>query len=160
MSLCKPWTVTVLALFASLAPPATAQVHILQTSCDTSTPNPVVHFSIVSGPATPSAVCRMGIVPASAECFPLSCGTPESWECFPGDVTTFFRADTEPRDCVAPGQTLAGFRIGLFGNQCCFSVHFFGAEGSVFLGEQEICFECHTIGTEQRTWGQTKRLFE
>lgn len=161
----NPWVKNAIAmgfavvLPALLAIPAIAQPHVVQNACRTDGPYPVVHFSIVNPATTSFAVCRMTVVPATAHCFPLQCGTPNTWTCFPGDVTTFFQAGATPGDCVAPGETQAGFSFALLGNACCFRIGFFSEDGAHFA-EQDVCFECDTVGVERRTWGRAKQLYD
>jgi hypothetical protein len=151
--------VSILAAIAVCTPAiARADVHIVQDSCDTSGSYPIVYFSIVN-PSAPSPVCRMSLVPEDGRCFLLQCGTPDTWSCFPGDVTTFFEAGAAPGACVELGERQSGFQATLLTPLCCFIAVFADAGGNT-LGTQQICFDCGTVRAESETWGRVKRLFE
>jgi hypothetical protein len=154
----QPVTVLVATILAMLAWPASAQVRVVQNSCRTNGPDPVVQFSVVSGAGTAAPVCRIVIFPTSAECFPLECTPPADWSCFPGDVATFLQANDNTA-CIAPGETLGGFQLGLNGDPCCLTFTYGTGDGTS-LGEEEFCFECATIGVDRETWGGVKRLYE
>ena len=158
---CRAWTVAIfaVAIATMLASPAAAQIRVAQNSCDTSGPDPVVRFAFVSAPGTGASVCRIVIFPTSAACFPLECITPASWSCFPGDVATFLQANNQGDACIAPGETLGGFELGLSGNPCCLTFTYSTADGTG-VGEEEFCFDCQTIGVDRQTWGGVNRLYE
>jgi hypothetical protein len=154
----KPVGVLVATILAMLPAAAGADVHVVQNSCRTNGPNPVVQFSFVNEAGTGASVCRIVIFPTSAECFPLACTPPADWSCFPGDVATFLQANNNSA-CIAPGATLGGFQLELTGDPCCLTFTYGTGDGAS-LGEEEFCFDCQTIGVDRQTWGGVKRLYE
>ena len=61
-------------------------------------------------------------------------------------------------DCIAPGTAKGGFAFLLDPDFCCYVVQFCDATGAVML-EQEECFTCQKLPTENETWGKIKELY-
>lgn len=146
-------------VLVTLTTPCEAQVRIVQNSCAPSGSNYVAQFAFVSLPSTGGSVCQINAFPLTAECFPLQCGTPPAWTCFPGDVTTFLRANDDGDACIAPGETLGGFQFGISEPICCLMFNYFASDGT-HLGGEEYCFDCTAVGVEPHTWGGAKQLYK
>jgi len=144
-------------LWTSAAAAGDTVVQVTQDSCVATNAGPVAYFSVAnSGTAVP--VCQVTVFPLDAPCFPLECGAPAGWTCFPGDVTTFWQA-AENGACISAGTSRGGFFVRLFDAACCFGVNALAADGT-FLGGQELCFQCGPVGVESRTWTHIKTLYE
>ena len=134
---------------------AMADASAVQDSCRTTGDYPTVYFSVVND--APQPVCQVTLFPYEAECLLLDCAAPDGWSCFPGNVTTFWIANSN--DACIPVGGSRGFRIQTLSVFCCYGMNLFGGDGT-HLGSKDVCFDCHTIGVEPRTWGHVKALFD
>jgi hypothetical protein len=142
-----------------------ADASVVQDSClAVGTPpnaNVWTYFTIVNF-SLPAPVCDLHLIPepfpASAGCEILDTINAPGWSSVldPGGGATFF-ANT-PGDCVPIGGSKGGFAFYLDPDFCCYVVQFTDATGAVIL-EQEECFTCQKIPTQEQSWGAIKQLY-
>lgn len=144
-----------------LAPAAAfATFSVIQDSCRVSGNEVTTHFSVVNFNSQ-VPVCDLHFIPENPVpgCVIIGCGAPAGWACALNPATrgVDWQALTAV-DCILAGQIKRGFSFTLDPDFCCYIVQFTGPNHEV-LAEQEECFNCVHIATEQQTWGKVKRLF-
>jgi hypothetical protein len=166
MNFKRSWSIFAVAVLAVLPSLAQAEVSVVQDSCirfeDAGKQYLRVHFSVVNFNA-PFDICDLHFIPegdpVDPGCVMVGCSAPDGWTCGLRNLDggADYEADT-PGDCIAAGNILRGFTFVLDPEFCCYIVQFTDANGGVFA-QQEECFSCVHVGTEDRTWGNVKRLF-
>jgi hypothetical protein len=128
--------------------PPNANVWTYMTVVNFSLPAPLCAFTMIPEPQPPTPGCVM-----------IGTDKPAGWSVFqnPFEGADWF-ANT-PADCIATGTAKGGFAFLLDPAFCCYVVQFLDATGAVML-EQEECFTCQKVPTEDSTWGKIKQLFE
>jgi len=114
----------------------------------------VINFSLQA------PVCAIHVVPEPQPVLPrceiIGLQTPAGWT---GTLTPSGGADwTTASDCIAVGGAQGEFAFLLDPDYCCYVVQFIGPAGEILL-EQEECFTCQKVPTEQNTWGQVKEFY-
>lgn len=110
-----------------------------------SLPEPVCAFSFVSEPSPPEAGCEI-----------IGIQYPAGWG---GSFTAGGASWWTTTDCIVPGSSQGSFAFYLDPAFCCYVVSFYGAAGNLLL-EQEECFTCQKVPTEEKNWGHIKQLYE
>ena len=156
-----------LTLLLSIAVPAAlwADAAVVQDSCVVVDPvGPVidVYFTVVNF-SLPAPICDVHFIPEPQPpepyCEMIGCSHPAGWSCF---LNPFGGADyfaNTPVDCIDAGSAKGGFSFRLDPSFCCYIVQFTDPTGAVML-EQEECFTCKQVPTEDGTWGRIKDLYK
>lgn len=145
---------------------AHAEASVVQDSCVTVGDGPPwdvwTHFTIVNF-SLPSAVCALTMLPEPLpvipECEMLQLQYPVGWSGFlsPQGGAEFYAL--APSDCIPVGGSKGEFAFLLDPDFCCYVVQFIDATGAVML-EQEECFTCQKVPTDDKTWGHIKELYK
>jgi hypothetical protein len=145
----------------SVAPTAAfATFSVIQDSCRTQGNTVTTYFSVVNF-NSPVPVCDLHFIPENPVpgCIMIGCSAPAGWSCAlnPSTLGVDWQA-LSPSDCITAGTIKRGFSFVLDPDFCCYIVQFTGPNHEV-LHEQEECFNCVHVGTEQKTWGNVKKMF-
>lgn len=148
------------AVALTLAPSAAfATFSVIQDSCRTAGNEVTTYFSVVNF-NSPMPVCDLHFIPENPVpgCIIIGCGAAVGWSCALNATGGVDWQALTPADCIAAGQIKRGFSFTLDPDFCCYIVQFTGPNHEV-IAEQEECFNCVHVGTEQKTWGNVKKLF-
>ena len=145
---------------------ALADASVVQDSCitvGTAPPYNVWTYFTVVNFSLPEPVCGFTLVPEPlppvAGCEIIGTQSPSGWV---GQVTPQGGASwyaVGAGDCIAPPSSKGEFAFYLDPAFCCYVASFYGAAGNLLL-EQEECFTCQKVPTEQKNWGHIKQLYE
>jgi hypothetical protein len=145
---------------------AHAEASVVQDSCVTVGDGPPwdvwTYFTIVNF-SLPSPVCALLVIPepqpVDPGCEMIDLRQPAGWT---GFFNSFGGADwfaNTPTDCIPAGTAKGEFAFLLDPDFCCYIVQFLDPTGAVML-EQEECFTCQKVPTEDKTWGHIKELYK
>lgn len=116
----------------------------------------VINFSL------PAAVCGIHVVPEPLPVLPrceiIDLHSPVGWS---GNLNATGGADwvaASPADCIPVAGAKGEFAFLLDPDYCCYVVQFLGPAGELLL-EQEECFTCQKVPSQQNTWGQVKEFY-
>ena len=145
---------------------AHADASVVQDSCvivgDGPPWNVWTYFTIVNF-GLPEAVCDLHMLPEPQPplpgCVMMDLKYPVGWTGFlsPLGGADWFASTID--DCIQPGSSKGSFAFLLDPDFCCYVVQFTGPAGEVLL-EQEECFTCQKVPTEENTWGHIKELYK
>ena len=152
--------VLAVAVLAIAPSSAFATFSVIQDSCRVHGNDVTTWFSVVNF-NSPVPVCDLHFLPENPVpgCTMIGCIAPAGWGCALNPVTlgVDYQALTAA-DCIFAGQIKRGFAFVLDPDFCCYIVQFTGPNHEV-LHEQEECFNCVHVGVENKTWGDTKKLY-
>lgn len=143
-----------------------ADASVVQDSCITvgTVPpyNVWTYFTVVNF-SLPAPVCDIHFIPEPQPVLPrcrfIDLHTPAGWV---GQLNTLGGADWfagSTATCIPVGGAQGGFAFLLDPDYCCYVVQFTGPAGEILL-EQEECFTCQKVPTDESTWGHIKQLYE
>jgi hypothetical protein len=144
---------------------ALADASVVQDSCitvGTAPPYNVWTYFTVVNFSLPEPVCGLTLVPEPlppvAGCEIIGTQAPPGWV---GQVTPQGGASWYALipGCIGQNSSLGEFAFYLDPAFCCYVVSFYGMAGNLLL-EQEECFTCQKVPTEQKNWGHIKQLYE
>lgn len=154
-----------LAILVFLPAYAHADASVVQDSCivvgDPPNANVWTYITVVNF-SLPSSVCALSFIPEpqppTPGCEMIGVASPAGWSAF---LNPFGGADwfaNTPADCIAGFSSKGGFGFLLDPAFCCYIVQFLDATGAVIL-EQEECFTCQKVPTENKSWGAIKQMY-
>lgn len=155
-----------LVLFFLIPSGALADASVVQDSCitvGTAPPYNVWTWLTVVNFSLPEPVCGIRLIPEPQPpepgCVIIGTQSPAGWSgvANPDGGASWFAVGAG--GCIAPGTGKGGFAFYLDPDFCCYVTQFYNAAGALLL-EQEECFTCQKVPTEQKNWGHIKQLYE
>lgn len=145
---------------------AHADASVVQDSCVTVGEGPPwdvwTYFTIVNF-SLPSAVCGLTVIPEpqppEPRCEMIDLKYPVGWTGFLNPLGGADWFALTPLDCIGIESAKGEFAFLLDPDFCCYVVQFIDATGAVML-EQEECFTCQKVPTDDKTWGHIKELYK
>jgi hypothetical protein len=146
---------------AILPSAALGHVSVIQDGCRQGNGTVTVLFSVVNFDVVP-AICDLHFLPENPVpgCIMIGCSVPAGWHCALNPTGgADWQADAAADNCIHAGQIKHGFDFVLDPEFCCYLVTFTGPNGET-LAQQEECFDCLKVGTQNSTWGNVKDMFK